>query len=115
MIGRERGWPPLSREAFEQMAGPDGAYYVGSPETVARKIVRHQKALGAARFDLKYAVGTLSHSAMMRSIELYGTEVRRLVRTCSPTDPARSSSSSLPRARAGTRCVHGLSRRRGRR
>ena len=79
MIGRERGWPPLSREAFEQMAGPDGAYYVGSPETVARKIVRHQRALGAARFDLKYAVGTLSHSAMMRSIELYGTEVRRLV------------------------------------
>lgn len=79
VIGRERGWPPLSREAFEQMAGPDGAYYVGSPETVARKIVRHQKALGAARFDLKYAVGTLPHSAMMRSIELYGTEVRRLV------------------------------------
>ena len=62
-----------------QQLTPEGAVYCGSPETVARKIVRHQKALGAARFDLKYAVGTLSHSAMMRSIELYGTEVRRLV------------------------------------
>ena len=80
VIGRERGWPPLSREAFEQMAGPDGAYYVGSPETVARKIVRHQKALGAARFDLKYANGTVAHEHLMQSIELYGTQVIPRVR-----------------------------------
>ena len=76
------GAPPRRRRDGRQSPRaqrPHGAQHIGSPETVARKIVRHQKALGAARFDLKYAVGTLSHSAMMRSIELYGTEVRRLV------------------------------------
>ncbi|WP_068397861.1 LLM class flavin-dependent oxidoreductase [Kribbia dieselivorans] len=78
-IGAERGWPPLSRAAFDAGCGPDGAYYVGSPETVARKIVKHRADLDAVRFDLKYSVGTLPHAAMMRSIELYGTEVRRLV------------------------------------
>ncbi|MFI7579404.1 LLM class flavin-dependent oxidoreductase [Kocuria sp. M1N1S27] len=78
-IGRERGWGPLTRSEFDAMCGPEGAYFVGSPETVARKIVRSSAALGASRFDLKYAVGTLDHARMMRSIELYGTEVRRCV------------------------------------
>jgi probable LLM family oxidoreductase len=79
-IGRERGWPPLTRQAFEQMAGPTGAVCVGSPETVAAKIVRAVKGLGLARFDLKYSAGTLPHAKMMRSIELYGTKVVPLVR-----------------------------------
>lgn len=79
-IGRERGWPPLTRPAFDQMAGPRGALYVGSPESVAAKIVRTAKALGLARFDLKYSAGTLPHEAMLRSIELYGTRVVGLVR-----------------------------------
>jgi probable LLM family oxidoreductase len=78
-IGRERGWGPLTRGEFDAMCGPEGAYFVGSPETVARKIVRSSAALGAARFDLKYAVGTLDHARMTRSIELFGTEVRRYV------------------------------------
>lgn len=79
-IGKERGWPPLTRPAFEQMAGVNGALCVGAPETVANKIVRAAKALGLARFDLKYSAGSLPHENMMRSIELYGTKVAPLVR-----------------------------------
>jgi probable LLM family oxidoreductase len=78
-IGRERGWPPTTRERFEAEAG-HGALNVGSPETVARKIARTLRELGAARFDLKYSSGTLGHDAMMRSIELYGTRVIPMVR-----------------------------------
>ena len=74
-IGRERGWPPRGRDDFEREAGPRGALYVGAPKTVALKIVRTVKALGLARFDLKYSNGTLPHEARMKSIELYGTEV----------------------------------------
>ncbi len=79
-IGRERGWPPMTREQFDLTAGPDGALFVGSPETVAAKIVRVAKELGLLRFDLKYSAGTLPHERMMRSIELYGTKVAPLVR-----------------------------------
>lgn len=79
-IGRERGWAPLTRAAFEQMAGPAGALCVGSPATVAAKIARTVKALGLARFGMKYSAGTLPHGTMMRSIELFGTQVAPLVR-----------------------------------
>lgn len=79
-IGAERGWPPYSRLQFQQDIGPDGAIYAGSPETVARKIAATVKTLGADRFDLKYANGTLSHGKMLRSIELYGTRVTPIVR-----------------------------------
>jgi len=79
-IGRERGWPPRGRDDFEREAGPHGALYVGAPETVATKIVSTVNALGASRFDLKYSSGTLPHEAMMRSIELYGSEVIPRVR-----------------------------------
>lgn len=78
-IGRERGWQPMTRDAYEQQAGPSGALCVGAPETVARKIVRSVKALGLSRFDMKYSAGTLPHELQMRSIELYGTKVVPLV------------------------------------
>ncbi|HVG56123.1 MAG TPA: LLM class flavin-dependent oxidoreductase [Vicinamibacterales bacterium] len=79
-IGAERGWPPSGRREFEHAAGPDGALYVGSPATVAAKIVTTVKALGLTRFDLKYSNGTLPHDLQMKSIELYGTKVVPLVR-----------------------------------
>ncbi|MET1042540.1 MAG: LLM class flavin-dependent oxidoreductase [Microbacteriaceae bacterium] len=79
-IGKERGWGPMSREQFEHDAGPDGALFVGSPETVAEKIARVAGGLGLSRFDLKYSVGTLSHEKLMTSIELYGREVAPRVR-----------------------------------
>jgi probable LLM family oxidoreductase len=78
-IGSERGWPPMTRQAFEQEI-EHGSLYVGSPETVARKIAGTAKALGVDRFDLKYSAGPLSHDKMMRSIELYGRKVIPLVR-----------------------------------
>jgi len=79
-IGAERGWPPADRAHFEREAGPDGALCVGSPETVAGKIARTIRALGLARFDMKYSSGTLPHEKLMTSIELFGTKVMPRVR-----------------------------------
>jgi probable LLM family oxidoreductase len=78
-IGAERGWPPTSRSEFEQEA-ERGSLYVGSPDTVARKIAATVQTLGAVRFDLKYTSGTLPHELAMKSIELYGREVIPRVR-----------------------------------
>jgi probable LLM family oxidoreductase len=78
-IGAERGWPPATRAHFDQEAD-GGSLYVGSPETVARRIAATAKALGIARFDMKYSSGTLPHDKLMRSIELYGTKVIPMVR-----------------------------------
>jgi probable LLM family oxidoreductase len=78
-IGKERGWPPMSRAQFEHGVGPDGALYVGSPETVARKIIKNSKLLNLSRFDMKYSNGTLPHPKLMKSIELYATKVAPLV------------------------------------
>lgn len=78
-IGEERGWPPMGREEFAREAD-HGSLYVGSPETVARKIAATVKALGLARFQLKYSAGPLPHEKLMRSIELYGRKVVPLVR-----------------------------------
>lgn len=79
-IGRERGWAPLTREQFDFMAGPEGALFVGSPETVARKLIRVMTELNLTRWDLKYSIGTLPHEKLMTSIELFGREVVPLVR-----------------------------------
>jgi probable LLM family oxidoreductase len=78
-IGAERGWGPTSRAEYDQEIAA-GSLYVGSPETVARKIAATVRALGASRFDLKYSAGTLGHEPMLRSIELYGREVMPRVR-----------------------------------
>ena len=78
-IGAERGWPPMNRAEFEREIEA-GSLYVGAPETVARKIAATVRALGAARFDMKYSAGALSHDHMMRSIALYGREVVPRVR-----------------------------------
>jgi alkanesulfonate monooxygenase SsuD/methylene tetrahydromethanopterin reductase-like flavin-dependent oxidoreductase (luciferase family) len=78
-IGAERGWPPMGRAEYDQEADR-GSLYVGAPETVARKIAATVKALGVARFDMKYSAGLLPHETMMRSIQLYGERVIPLVR-----------------------------------
>lgn len=78
-IGAERGWPPMARAEFEQEI-ERGSLYLGSPETVARKIAMTAKTLGIARFQLKYSAGPLPHDKLMRCIELYGTKVMPLVR-----------------------------------
>jgi probable LLM family oxidoreductase len=79
-IGRERGWRPMSRAQFEQETGPDGALFIGSPATVAEKIVKVADGLGISRFDLKYSLGTMPHEKLLNSIQLYATEVAPVVR-----------------------------------
>jgi probable LLM family oxidoreductase len=78
-IGAERGWPPTGRAAFDQEADR-GSLYVGSPETVARKIAATAKALGLSRFDMKYSAGPLPHEKLLHSVALYGSKVIPLVR-----------------------------------
>lgn len=78
-IGRERGWPPVTKERFLAEV-EQGALYVGSPETVARKIVRAVRGLGVQRFDLKYSTGGLPHEEMLTCIRLYGERVIPRVR-----------------------------------
>jgi probable LLM family oxidoreductase len=79
-IGAERGWPPASRAQFDRETGPGGALCVGAPETVAAKIIDAVRALGLSRFNMKYSAGTLPHDKLMRSIELFGTQVIPRVR-----------------------------------
>ncbi|MDV6271466.1 LLM class flavin-dependent oxidoreductase [Rhodococcus globerulus] len=74
-IGALRGWPPLRREDFDAEVD-HGSLYIGSPDTVARKIAHTVSVLGVGRFDLIYsAAGTVSAAARLRVVELYGTEV----------------------------------------
>lgn len=78
-IGRERGWPPVTRERYLSEIH-HGAFYLGSPETVARKIVKTVQGLGIQRFDLKYSTGPLPHRDLMNCIRLYGEEVIPMVK-----------------------------------
>ncbi|MFK3979783.1 LLM class flavin-dependent oxidoreductase [Micromonospora sp. NPDC050397] len=89
-IGRERGWPPMTRERFQDDI-TDGAMHVGSPETVAQKIASTVRSLGVQRFDLKYSSGTLPHERMMTAIELYATEVIPRVRELLAADATEGS------------------------
>jgi probable LLM family oxidoreductase len=77
---RIRGFAVPTKESFMFEVGPEGSLYVGSPESVAQKIAANLPILGASRFELKYGMGGLSHSSLMRNIELYGTVVIPRVR-----------------------------------
>jgi hypothetical protein len=94
-IGGERGWPPITRAAFEHEVA-HGSLYVGSPDTVARKIAATAGALGLARFDLKYSAGTLAHDRLLRCIELYGREVIPRVRALLAASGSSTAAASAP-------------------
>ena len=79
-VARERGFRPPTEDSFALDVGPDGALYVGAPETVARKIVANLRTLGASRFDLKFGMPGLTHDQVMATIALYGTQVIPRVR-----------------------------------
>ena len=89
-IGRERGWPPITRQQFESEIA-HGALHVGSPETVARKIARTVQALKVDRFDLKYSSGTLPHERLMTTVELHGRQVIPRVRELLASQPVASA------------------------
>src|SRR3954466_13886021 len=79
-IGRERGWPPITRQQFEAGRSPQGHLLVGNPEQVAEKILAEHEIFGNDRFMLQMSVGPMDHAKVTRSIELFGTEVAPLVR-----------------------------------
>lgn len=79
-IGRERGWGPSSRAQYDRSAAPDGALFIGDPETLAKKIIAHHKIFNNDRFLLQMAIGLMPHDQIMRGIELYGTKVAPIVR-----------------------------------
>ena len=79
-VGRERGWPAMTRARFEAQAGPRGALLVGSAEEVAEKILRHSEALGGiTRLTFQMDSAELPHEKLIQSIELIGSRVKPLV------------------------------------
>jgi alkanesulfonate monooxygenase SsuD/methylene tetrahydromethanopterin reductase-like flavin-dependent oxidoreductase (luciferase family) len=75
-IGRERGWRPVSRAAYDAQRGPQGALLIGDPDEVVKKIIRHSKALGGiSRITFQMNPGSLSQEKLMRAIELIGKRV----------------------------------------
>ena len=80
-IGRERGWPPITRAQFDATRGPTGALLIGDPESVAEKIVYEHKVLGGiSGMTMLLNGGMIPHRKAMRAIELLGTKVAPLVR-----------------------------------
>jgi probable LLM family oxidoreductase len=77
-IGKERGWPPVTKDRYLSEVH-HGALYVGSPETVSRKIAKTVRTLGIQRFDMKYSTGPVPHADLMECIRLYGEKVIPMV------------------------------------
>ena len=80
-IGKERGWPAVTRTRFDAQNGPLGALLVGSPEEIAEKILRHSEALGGIeRFTFQMDNAALTHAKLLQSIELIGSRVASLIK-----------------------------------
>ena len=79
-IGRERGWPLMTRAQFDASRGPRGALLVGDPQEVAAKILFEHEIFRNDRFLMQMSVGSMPHAQIMRSIELFGTTVAEIVR-----------------------------------
>ena len=79
-IGKERGWPPYSRQTYNHAISPAGALYVGNPEYVAKKIQILIDELGIQRFTLHVPVGPMAHEKVLQTIRLFGTKVRPLLK-----------------------------------
>lgn len=75
-VGKERGWPAVTRASFDAQRGPQGALLIGDPDEVVEKIVRHSKALGGiSRITFQMNAASLPHAKLMKAIELIGTRV----------------------------------------
>jgi probable LLM family oxidoreductase len=80
-VGKERGWPAMTRAAFDAQRGPQGALVIGSPDEVVEKILRHSEALGGiSRISFQMNAASLPHEKLMKAIETIGTRVAPLVR-----------------------------------
>src|SRR5712675_1046599 len=84
-IGKERGWPPVTRGQFEALRRPSGALMVSDPETVAAKLLQMNEALGGiSRISFQMSVAALRHDKLMHAIELLGTGVAPIIRKALP-------------------------------
>jgi probable LLM family oxidoreductase len=84
-VGKERGWPPVTRAGFEAQRGPHGALLVGEPGEVVEKILRHSESLGGiSRISFQMSVASLTHAKLMRAIETIGAHVVPSLRASSP-------------------------------
>jgi len=97
-IGRERGWPPSGRAEYEALRSPRGAVAAGSPEEVAEKILFEHELFANRRYVGQMSVGAVTHADVMRSLELFGTEVAPVVRAEVARREARASLADAPAA-----------------
>ena len=75
-VGKERGWPPMTRGSFDAQRGPDGALLIGSPSEVVDKVLRHSEALGGvSRISFQMNAASLPQIKMMRAIDAIGAAV----------------------------------------
>ena len=95
-IGRERGWPASGRAEYDALRSPRGAVAAGSPEQVAEKILFEHELFGNTRYIGQMSVGAVAHRDVMRSIELFGTEVAPIVRAEVAARMARRASRPEP-------------------
>jgi probable LLM family oxidoreductase len=105
-IGRERGWPPMSRAQFDAGCAPGGHLLVGTPEQVAEKILAHHELFGHDRFLGHISVGVLPHEKALRATELFATEVAPRVRVALAGGPSSAigthpASDSAPAGASG--------------
>jgi probable LLM family oxidoreductase len=89
-IGRERGWPPTSRQQFDAARSPGGSLLVGSVEEVTEKILREHSLFAHDRFLMQYSVGAMPHAHALRAIEMLGTKVAPAVRAALGVGQSRS-------------------------
>ena len=79
-LGRERGWPPMTREQYEASRTLRGANFIGSPEQIVEKILYQHEIFQHDRFLIQLSVGTMHHKKVLKAIELLGTKVAPAVR-----------------------------------
>ncbi|HTZ52186.1 MAG TPA: LLM class flavin-dependent oxidoreductase [Spirochaetia bacterium] len=99
-IGRERGWPPMSRAQFDADRGPSGHLLLGSPQEVIDKMLFEHEVFHFDRFLIQFSVGTIPHDRMMHSIELFGTRVAPEVRKATAPAAPASRESAPPTSEA---------------
>jgi len=103
-IGKERGWPPITRAQFDASRGPTGALLVGDPEAIAEKIIYENNVLGGiSSMSILLNGGMIPHKKAMHAIELLGTRVAPIVRKelALPVRPLVRSNADLQKSVAG--------------
>jgi probable LLM family oxidoreductase len=95
-VGKERGWPPVTRAGFDAQRGPQGALLIGRPDEVIEKILRYNETLGGiSRISFQMNAASLPHAKLMKAIEAIGARVAPAVRKALP-DESNSHERATP-------------------